>query len=127
MGISLGLPITLQKRPPSDNTRSNEKSNDDEERAEIAADCATSGRPKPELEKNMPKINEKITRMGAPFKFTPDNPEEVFLKAGYELNDEICIIEKSVVFQMPNIPATVLDGIRSSLPTGYSIYAFEKK
>jgi methyltransferase (TIGR00027 family) len=72
-------------------------------------------------------INEKITGMGAPFKFTPDNPEEVFLKAGYELNDEICIIEKSVVFQMPNIPATVLDGIRSSLPTGYSIYAFEKK
>jgi hypothetical protein len=43
------------------------------------------------------------------------------------LNDEICIIEKSVVFQMPNITATVLDGIRSSLPTGYSIYAFEKK
>ena len=72
-------------------------------------------------------INEKITRMGAPFKFTPDNPEEVFLKAGYELNDEICIIEKSVVFQMPNISATVLDGIRSSLPTGYSIFAFEKK
>lgn len=72
-------------------------------------------------------ISEKITGMGAPFKFTPDNPDELFLKAGYELNDKICIIEKSVVFQMPNIPATVLDGIRSSLPTGYSIYAFEKK
>src|SRR6185295_16666757 len=69
-------------------------------------------------------INEKITGMGAPFKFTPANPEEVFLKAGYELNDKICIIEKSVVFQMPNMPATVLDGIRSSLPTGYSIFAF---
>jgi len=55
MGISLSLPIALQKRPPSDNTRSNEKSDDVEERAKIAADCATSGRPKPELEKNMPK------------------------------------------------------------------------
>jgi len=55
MGTSLGLPIPFQKRPPSYNTRSNEKSKDDEERAKIAADCATSGRPKPELEKNMPK------------------------------------------------------------------------
>ena len=71
-------------------------------------------------------INEKITGMGAPFKFTPDNPEEVFLKAGYELNDEICIIEKSVMFQMPEMPETLLEGLRSSLPTGYSIYAFEK-
>jgi len=53
MGISPGSPITLQKRPPSDNARSSEKSNDDEERAKIAADCVTSGRPKPELEKNM--------------------------------------------------------------------------
>ncbi len=61
-------------------------------------------------------INEKITGMGAPFKFAPDNPEEVFLKAGYELNDEICIIEKSVVFQMPEMPETVLEGLRSSLP-----------
>ena len=72
-------------------------------------------------------INEKITGMGAPFKFTPDKPEEIFLKAGYALNDKICIIEKSVVFQMPEMPAAVLEGIRSSLPTGYSIYAFEKK
>jgi methyltransferase (TIGR00027 family) len=70
-------------------------------------------------------VNEKITGMGAPFKFTPDRPEEVFLKAGYELNDKICISEKSVVFHMQNIPAIVLEGIRSSLPRGYSIYVFE--
>jgi len=71
-------------------------------------------------------IHEKITGMGAPFKFTADNPQEIFLKAGYELNDKICIIEKSVVFQMPELPPTVLEAMRSSLPAGYSIYTFER-
>jgi len=71
-------------------------------------------------------IHEKINGMGAPFKFTADNPQEIFLKAGYELNDKICIIEKSVVFQMPELPPTVLEAMRSSLPSGYSIYIFER-
>jgi methyltransferase (TIGR00027 family) len=71
-------------------------------------------------------LHVKITGMGAEFKFTEESPENVFLKSGYELNDKICIIEKSVVFQMPEMPETVLEGLRSSLPTGYSIYVFER-
>lgn len=72
-------------------------------------------------------LHEKITGMGASFKFTADSPEDVFLKGGYELNKKICIIEKSVLFQMPDLPATVVEAMRSSLPAGYSIYVFEKK
>jgi methyltransferase (TIGR00027 family) len=71
-------------------------------------------------------IHEKITGMGAPFKFTVESPEEIFLNAGYELTDKTSIIEKSVLFQMPDIPPTVLDSMRSSLPTGYSLYVFER-
>ena len=72
-------------------------------------------------------LHEKITGMGASFKATVDSPEELFLKAGYELKDKISIIEKTVLFQMPDITGTELEAMGSSLPTGYSIYVFEKR
>src|ERR1051325_10298985 len=51
------------------------------------------------FEKNASTINEKLTGMGATFKFTIDNPEEVFLKNGYRQLETIPVIEKAVLLE----------------------------
>ena len=70
-------------------------------------------------------LHQKITGMGTSFKFTVDTPEAVFLENGYRRTEEIPIVEKSVVFEAPEIPSSVLDTIRPTLPQGYSVYVFE--
>ena len=70
-------------------------------------------------------MHEKITGIGTSFKFTVENPAAVFLEQGYQLTEEVPIIEKSVLFEAPEIPSSVLESIRPTLPQGYSIYVFE--
>jgi methyltransferase (TIGR00027 family) len=77
------------------------------------------------FEKNATSIHEKLTDMGASFKFTVDNPEEVFLKNGYRELEKIPIIEKSVLFEAGEIPPEIWQTIQPTLPQGYSIYVFE--
>lgn len=74
------------------------------------------------FEKNARTIHEKLTGMGAVFKFTIDNPEQVFLKNGYRLIDTIPIVEKSVRFSMPRMPGIIWKVLRRTLPQGYSIF-----
>lgn len=78
------------------------------------------------FEKNATTIHEKLTGMGATFKFTADKPEEVFLKNGYRQLETIPIIEKSVLFSAGEIPPDVWQTIQPTLPQGYSIHVFEK-
>ena len=70
-------------------------------------------------------IHEKLTGMGASFKFTLENPEEIFLNNGYIRTETIPIIEKSVRFTSPNIPSLVWKMLVPTLPIGYSIYVFQ--
>jgi len=77
------------------------------------------------FEKNAGTIHEKLTGMGANFKFTIDNPEEVFLKNGYRQLETIPIIEKAVLFEAGEIPLSVWQTIQPTLPQGYEIYLFE--
>lgn len=77
------------------------------------------------FEKNASSIHEKLTGMGASFKFTVDNPESVFLKNGYRELEKIPIIEKAVLFEAGAIPPEVWQTIQPTLPQGYSIYVFE--
>ena len=70
-------------------------------------------------------IHEKLTGMGATFKFTADNPEDVFVKNGYRQLGKVPIIEKSVLFEAGEIPSEVWQTIQPNLPQGYSIYVFE--
>ena len=69
-------------------------------------------------------MHEKLTGMGASFKFTVDNPEEIFVASGYRRKEKISIIEKAVMFEAPGIPASVLETLLPTLPSGYSIYVF---
>ena len=70
-------------------------------------------------------IHEKLTGMGATFKFTVDNPEQVFLKNGYRELEKIPIIEKAVLFEAGEIPPEVWQTVQPTLPQGYSIHVFE--
>ena len=72
-------------------------------------------------------VHEKLTGMGATFKFTADNPEEVFLENGYSRRERIPIVERSVVFESPEIPQSVLETLLPTLPGGYAIYVFEAR
>jgi methyltransferase (TIGR00027 family) len=77
-------------------------------------------------EKNAGTIHEKLTGMGAPFKFTIDNPEEVFLRNGYRELEKIPVIEKAVLLEAGEIPPEVWQTIQPTLPRGYSIHVFER-
>jgi methyltransferase (TIGR00027 family) len=70
------------------------------------------------FEKTATTIHEKLTGMGATFRFTIDNPEQLFLKNGYRQIEKIEVVEKAVLFEAGEIPPT--------LPQGYLIYVFEK-
>ena len=71
-------------------------------------------------------IHEKITGIGASFKFTVENPEEMFLRSGYRLAERIPIVEKSVLFSAPQMPESVFATLLPSLPQGYTIDVFER-
>jgi hypothetical protein len=77
------------------------------------------------VEKNAGTIQEKLTGMGATFKFTIDKPEELFLKNGYRQLEKIPVIEKAVLFEAPDIPADVWATVQPTLPQGYDIHVFE--
>ncbi len=78
------------------------------------------------FEKTATTIHEKLTGMGATFKFTIDNPEEVFLKNGYRQLEKIEVVEKAVLFEAGEIPSDVWQTIQPTLPYGYAIHVFEK-
>jgi hypothetical protein len=77
------------------------------------------------LEKNASTIREKLTGMGATFKFTIANPEELFVRNGYRQLEQIPIIEKAVLFEAGEIPPDVWQTIQPTLPQGYDIHVFE--
>lgn len=79
------------------------------------------------FEKNAGTIHEKLTGMGASFKFTVDNPEEVFVKNGYLLLEKIPVVEKSVLFEAGSIPPEVWETLQPKLPQGYDIHVFETR
>jgi methyltransferase (TIGR00027 family) len=77
------------------------------------------------FEKNASTIHEKLTGMGATFKFTIANPEELFVRNGYRQLEKIPIIEKAVLFEAGQIPPEVWQTIQPTLPQGYDIHVFE--
>jgi methyltransferase (TIGR00027 family) len=72
-------------------------------------------------------LHEKIIGMGTSFKFTVDNPEEVFLENGYSLTGRVSIIERAVGFESIKIPRIVLKTLLRTLASGYAIYVFEAR
>lgn len=70
-------------------------------------------------------IHEKLTGLGATFRFTADNPEDIFVKSGYERVGRISIVEKSMEFESRTISRILLKTLLRTLASGYSIYVFE--
>lgn len=70
-------------------------------------------------------IHEKLTGMGATFKFTVDNPEEVFVKNGYERTGWFSIVEKAMDYGTKRLPKFILNTFLRTLARGYAIYLFE--
>jgi methyltransferase (TIGR00027 family) len=79
------------------------------------------------FEKTATTMHEKLTGMGAPFKFAADNPAEVFVNSGYREVEKIPIIEQAVLFEAGEIPPAVWQTIQPSLPQGYDTYVFESQ
>src|SRR5215213_1720067 len=77
------------------------------------------------FEKYASSMHEKLTGMGAMFKFTVENPEALFLKNGYMELEKIPVVEKALLFEAGEIPPSVWQTIQPTLPQGYSIYVFE--
>lgn len=77
------------------------------------------------FEKYGKTLHEKITGMGASFKFTIDNPEQLFLKNGYRSTEKTSIIEKAIEFGLLKIPKIALKTIWRTLRDGNAIFVFE--
>ena len=69
-------------------------------------------------------IHQKLTGMGATFKFTVDNPEELFLRNGYQRIACFSIVAKSAEYQSRRIPKFILRTLLRTLTSGYAIYVF---
>lgn len=72
-------------------------------------------------------IHEKLTGMGATFKFTVDNPAEVFVKHGYERLEQISTVVKSTEFEGRKVPKILFRTFLRTLASGYAIYVFETR
>ena len=72
-------------------------------------------------------IHEKLTGMGASFKFTADNPEEIFVQNGYRRIAVLSIVAKSVEYQANRIAQFLLKTVFRTLARGYAIYVFEAR
>ena len=79
------------------------------------------------FEKYGKTLHEKITGMGASFKFTVDNPEEVFKENGYSRTGWFSIIERAMDFGSVKIPKIILRTFFRRLANGYAIYVFESR
>jgi methyltransferase (TIGR00027 family) len=72
-------------------------------------------------------IHQKITGMGASFKFTEKNPEKLFLDNNYKLNGRISVTEKAMEFTSKKIPQIILRTFFRTLTNGYAVYEFETR
>jgi O-methyltransferase involved in polyketide biosynthesis len=72
-------------------------------------------------------IHEKLTGMGATFKFTVENPKEIFVKNGYEPVAQVSIVVKSTEFDSRRVPKILFKTLLRTLASGYAIYVFEAK
>jgi methyltransferase (TIGR00027 family) len=72
-------------------------------------------------------IHEKLTGMGATFKFTVENPKEIFVKNGYEPVAQVSIVVKSTEFDSRKVPKILFKTLLRTLASGYAIYVFEAK
>jgi methyltransferase (TIGR00027 family) len=79
------------------------------------------------FEKHGKTIHEKLTGMGASFKFTADNPEDTFLKNGYSRIEKFSVVESAVKFGALKMPMILLKTLMRTLASGYSIYVFETR
>jgi methyltransferase (TIGR00027 family) len=69
-------------------------------------------------------IHEKLTGMGAMFKFTVDKPEELFLKSGYRRVACFSVVEKSAEYRSRNILRLIARTFLRTLTRGYAVYVF---
>ena len=69
-------------------------------------------------------IHEKLTGMGATFKFTVDYPEKVFVQNGYRCIGWFSIIGSAMEFESKKIPTILSKTLLRTLTTGYAIYVF---
>jgi len=72
-------------------------------------------------------IHQKITGLGASFKFTEKTPEKLFLDNNYELLGRISVTERAMEFSPKKIPKIILRTLFRSLTNGYAIYEFETR
>ena len=70
-------------------------------------------------------MQEKLTDMGASFKFTVDEPENIFLESGYRRIEKTSIVEKTVELGLLQIPKVALETVLSTLSSGNAIFIFE--
>ena len=72
-------------------------------------------------------IHEKLTGMGASFKFTADNPEELFERNGYERVGWFSIVESSMEFDSKKLGKFIVKTFLRTLAQGYAIYVFKTR
>ena len=78
------------------------------------------------FEKYSKTLHEKINGIGTSFKFTAENPENMFLRNGYRSTERVSIIESAVEFELIKIPKIALQTpLPQTLTDGYAIYEFE--
>ena len=70
-------------------------------------------------------LHQKIGDLGANFKFTTQNPSEIFCNANYRLIERHSIIGKAIECGSIKVPSLIFKTFMKTLRHGYGIYVFE--
>ncbi len=70
-------------------------------------------------------MHEKLSGLGADFKFTADEPEKIFIENGYNCLEKTSMVKKAIEFGLLKIPKIALENELTTLANGSAIYLFE--
>ena len=70
-------------------------------------------------------LHEKINGIGTTFRYTADDPGDIFLAGGYRRTHWVSIVERASELELIKIPKIVLKTAMRTLANGYAIYVFE--
>ena len=69
-------------------------------------------------------LHQKISELGAEFKFTLQSPSKTFCGLGYNLSATYSIVGKAIEYGAIKIPHFIFKTFLKTLGRGYSIYVF---
>ncbi|MET3135786.1 methyltransferase (TIGR00027 family) [Undibacterium sp. GrIS 1.2] len=79
------------------------------------------------IQKTGKKLTDRIEKLGAKFRFFPENPKDIFERCGYQHAASESIVEETLIVQKQRFPLFLLRTFFKRIMHGYTMNLFEAK